>query len=161
VHTIPESGCSLLNTTCQCSSSDLVSITSDCMRANCTLTERLGRLWLLHSSTEISLTVRRTGQDTSSYMRASIWISGQGNKKHNYRRCHYNLHCSSATIYLAVFLGSEDWLRWLVHSRRSCTSSLFYKLMPSPNFPGFSARISSSPPSVLNVSIAPNLQLLG
>jgi hypothetical protein len=39
--TIPSVGCSLANTTCQCSSTRLVQTTSACMLANCTLAETL------------------------------------------------------------------------------------------------------------------------
>lgn len=41
-HTIPDVGCTLTNTTCQCSSTRLVQTTSACMMANCTLAETLG-----------------------------------------------------------------------------------------------------------------------
>src|SRR4051812_35065532 len=40
--TIPASGCSLANTTCQCSNTRLVKTTAACMMANCTLAETLG-----------------------------------------------------------------------------------------------------------------------
>ncbi|KAN0101513.1 hypothetical protein V8E51_012023 [Hyaloscypha variabilis] len=40
-HTIPEVGCTLANTTCQCSSSHLVTLTGDCMLANCTFAEAI------------------------------------------------------------------------------------------------------------------------
>jgi hypothetical protein len=40
--TIPAAGCSLLNTTCQCESTELMSTTSNCMLANCTLVDTFG-----------------------------------------------------------------------------------------------------------------------
>lgn len=39
---IPTVGCSLLNTTCQCSSKELVTLTAKCLMKNCTFLESLG-----------------------------------------------------------------------------------------------------------------------
>ena len=44
---IPIVGCSLLNTTCQCSSQRLVTLTSACLLKNCTFLESLGMSFLL------------------------------------------------------------------------------------------------------------------
>lgn len=41
-YTIPAAGCSIVNTTCQCASTELIATTSNCMLANCSLAETLG-----------------------------------------------------------------------------------------------------------------------
>lgn len=41
-YTIPAAGCSRVNTTRQCASTELIATTSNCMLANCSLVETLG-----------------------------------------------------------------------------------------------------------------------